>query len=74
MSTRTKSQSIIQIHDLSKVYSTAAGEFSALRQVNTDVQAGEFLAIFGKSGAGKRWVSYISPFNYFPCSAIGNAG
>lgn len=53
MSTRTKPQPIIQIHDLGKVYSTAAGEFTALSHVNADVQKGEFLGIVGKSGAGK---------------------
>jgi putative ABC transport system ATP-binding protein len=53
MATRTKSQPIIQIRDLGKIYSTAAGEFTALSHINTDVQAGEFLGIVGKSGAGK---------------------
>ena len=53
MATRTKSQPIIQIHDLGKVYTTAAGEFTALSHVNADVQKGEFLGIVGKSGAGK---------------------
>ena len=53
MSTQTKSQSIIQIRDLGKVYSTAAGEFTALSHINTEVQEGEFLGIVGKSGAGK---------------------
>jgi len=45
MATQTKSQSIIQIRDLVKVYSTAAGEFTALSHINTDVQEGEFLAL-----------------------------
>jgi putative ABC transport system ATP-binding protein len=53
MATRTKSQSIIQIHDLGKIYSTAAGEFTALSHISTDVHEGEFLGIIGKSGAGK---------------------
>jgi putative ABC transport system ATP-binding protein len=53
MSARTNSRSIIQIHDLGKVYSTAAGEFTALSHINADVQEGEFLGIIGKSGAGK---------------------
>ena len=53
MSTRTKPQAIIQIHDLGKVYSTAAGEFTALSHINASVQKGEFLGVVGKSGAGK---------------------
>ncbi len=36
-----------------KVYSTAAGDFPALRGVSAQVHQGEFLGIIGKSGAGK---------------------
>jgi putative ABC transport system ATP-binding protein len=36
-----------------KVYSTAAGEFEALKNINMRVGTGEFLGIVGKSGAGK---------------------
>ena len=41
------------MRDVVKVYSTAAGDFSALRGINMQVGAGEFLGIVGKSGAGK---------------------
>ena len=44
---------IIHIQDVVKIYSTAAGEFTALKSVNLQVNAGEFLGIVGKSGAGK---------------------
>ena len=44
---------IIEVRDVVKVYSTAAGEFSALRGINLQVGSGEFLGIVGKSGAGK---------------------
>ena len=53
MATRTNLQTIIQIRDLVKIYCTAAGEFTALSHINTDVKEGEFLGIIGKSGAGK---------------------
>jgi putative ABC transport system ATP-binding protein len=47
------SQPLIEIRDVVKVYSTAAGEFSALNGINLQVGAGEFVGIVGKSGAGK---------------------
>jgi len=43
----------IELRDVVKVYSSAAGEFPALRGVNAQVRQGEFLGIIGKSGAGK---------------------
>lgn len=36
-----------------KTYSTAAGDFTALRGINMQVNPGEFVGIIGKSGAGK---------------------
>lgn len=44
---------IIELHDVNKTYSTAAGDFVALKEINLTVNAGEFLGIMGKSGAGK---------------------
>jgi putative ABC transport system ATP-binding protein len=44
---------LIDLHDVIKVYSTAAGEFPALKGINAQVQKGEFLGVIGKSGAGK---------------------
>jgi putative ABC transport system ATP-binding protein len=44
---------LIELHEVYKVYETAAGDFPALRGVNVDVYPGEFLGIIGKSGAGK---------------------
>ncbi len=44
---------IIELRDVVKVYSTAAGDFTALNGINLAVQRGEFLGILGKSGAGK---------------------
>ena len=45
--------SIIELCDVVKIYSTAAGDFPALRGINVQVSAGEFLGVVGKSGAGK---------------------
>lgn len=44
---------LIDLRDVIKVYSTAAGDFTALKGINAQVDKGEFLGIIGKSGAGK---------------------
>jgi putative ABC transport system ATP-binding protein len=44
---------LIDLRDVIKTYNTAAGEFTALKGINAQVQRGEFLGIIGKSGAGK---------------------
>ena len=44
---------LIDLRDVIKVYSTAAGDFTALKGINAQVQKGDFLGIIGKSGAGK---------------------
>jgi putative ABC transport system ATP-binding protein len=41
------------MRDVVKVYSTAAGEFNALKGINMEVGRGEFVGVIGKSGAGK---------------------
>jgi putative ABC transport system ATP-binding protein len=44
---------LIQLHQVSKVYKTAAGNFTALNGVSADIHTGEFVGVIGKSGAGK---------------------
>jgi len=46
-------QPLIEMRDVVKVYSTAAGDYTALKGVTLQVKAGEFLGVIGKSGAGK---------------------
>jgi putative ABC transport system ATP-binding protein len=53
MQLKSSSQPLIQLRDVVKVYSTAAGEFNALKGINMQVDAGEFVGIIGRSGAGK---------------------
>ena len=45
--------SLIELKNVSKTYSTAAGDFIALRNVDLKINSGEFVGIVGKSGAGK---------------------
>jgi len=47
------SSSIIELRNVTKTYSTAAGDFTALTNVNMKINPAEFLGIVGKSGAGK---------------------
>jgi putative ABC transport system ATP-binding protein len=44
---------IIRIRNASKAYPIPGGELLALKNINLDVNPGEFLGIIGKSGAGK---------------------
>ena len=53
MNSSLSAQALIELRDVVKVYSTAAGEFAALRGINLQVGSGEFVGIVGKSGAGK---------------------
>jgi putative ABC transport system ATP-binding protein len=48
-----RSNPIIQLRNVVKAYSTGYEPFIALRNVDLDIHAGEFLGITGKSGAGK---------------------
>ncbi|HEY0635974.1 MAG TPA: ABC transporter ATP-binding protein [Gammaproteobacteria bacterium] len=43
----------IVLHQVSKGYPAAGGQFHALREINLQIATGEFVAIVGKSGSGK---------------------
>ncbi|HEY84023.1 MAG TPA: ABC transporter ATP-binding protein [Chloroflexi bacterium] len=44
---------LIELRNVSKIYETAAGNFTALKDVDIQVDPGEFVAVIGKSGSGK---------------------
>ncbi len=47
------SQPLIRLHGVEKIYQTAAGPLRALKGVDLEIYPSEFVAILGKSGAGK---------------------
>jgi putative ABC transport system ATP-binding protein len=53
MMNETMSQPLIRTRALERRYETGAGHTYVLRQIDLDVQAGEFVTIMGPSGAGK---------------------
>jgi ABC-type lipoprotein export system ATPase subunit/CRP-like cAMP-binding protein len=49
----SNSAPLIEIKNLFKTYQTPAGDFTAVKGMNVEVQRGEFVAVIGKSGSGK---------------------
>jgi len=45
--------SLIELRSVVKNYKTAAGDFTALKGIDLDMKAGEFVSVIGKSGSGK---------------------
>ena len=44
---------MISLRQVSKTYETPAGKFAALKQIDLEIQRGEFVGVVGKSGSGK---------------------
>jgi ABC-type lipoprotein export system ATPase subunit len=50
---RSYNGSIINLRDVQKYYKTAIGDYHALKGIDLQIEAGEFVSIIGKSGSGK---------------------
>jgi len=44
---------LIQLRQVKKIYTSAAGAFTALKDIDLEIDRGEFVAVIGKSGSGK---------------------
>ncbi len=44
---------MISLHRVNKTYETPAGKFAALKDIDLEIQPGQFVGIVGKSGSGK---------------------
>ncbi len=50
---RNGNTTLIELRNVTKIFETAAGPFTALDNITINVDRGEFVAIIGKSGSGK---------------------
>src|SRR6476659_1938691 len=50
---RSHNAHLIDLHQIEKIYQSAAGSFTALKRVDLQIDRGQFVAIIGKSGSGK---------------------
>jgi ABC-type nitrate/sulfonate/bicarbonate transport system ATPase subunit len=48
-----KNASLININNVTRIYSTVEGETHALDTIDLDIKEGEFLSVLGPSGCGK---------------------
>lgn len=49
---------MIKVNNLTKVFATAAGDFTALKELSFEIKTGQFVSIVGRSGSGKSTLLY----------------
>ena len=60
----------VQIENASMVFSTKKGKFTALTDINLNVNQGEFIALIGHSGCGKSTLLNLIAGLLFPTSGV----
>jgi len=65
---------IVDVHDLSRVYSETETEITALDKVNLKINKGEFVAIVGRSGSGKSTLLHVLGGLDTPTSGVYTLG
>ncbi|SFP69400.1 putative ABC transport system ATP-binding protein [Sphingomonas rubra] len=60
---------LIRLRDVTKVYGSGATQFQALKGVDLDIKAGDFVAVMGPSGSGKS-----TTMNILGCLDVPSAG
>ncbi len=48
-----QNHALIDLRDVSKSYKTAVGAYRALKSIDLQINAGEFVSVIAKSGSGK---------------------
>ena len=56
---------ILEVSDLSTVYSTGGVDLPVLRDINLEIQQGQIVGLVGESGSGKTTLG-LSIMNYLP--------
>jgi len=52
-------KALIELHNVTKVYKSAAGGFTALKDIDLEIPRGKFVGVIGKSGSGKSTLIYM---------------
>ena len=65
-----KNQSLIEMHNVDKVYRTAAGGYQALKSIDLEIGRGEFVGIIGRSGSRKSTIASARAITESPLEVL----